>query len=79
MTKGPLRILARVVGPQQSYRAKMYGMAIGTAIASNGDKQYIDKMAVTNCGDKRPTRECSYSHVRHKVCDHTQHKRAIME
>ena len=23
----------------------MYGAAIGTAIASNGDKQYIDKMA----------------------------------
>ena len=29
VTKGPLRILARVVGPQQSYRAKMYGAAIG--------------------------------------------------
>eukprot|EP00670_Eutreptiella_braarudii_P012879 CAMPEP_0174341342 /NCGR_PEP_ID=MMETSP0810-20121108/25360_1 /TAXON_ID=73025 ORGANISM="Eutreptiella gymnastica-like, Strain CCMP1594" /NCGR_SAMPLE_ID=MMETSP0810 /ASSEMBLY_ACC=CAM_ASM_000659 /LENGTH=36 /DNA_ID= /DNA_START= /DNA_END= /DNA_ORIENTATION= len=36
-------------------------------------------MAVTKCADKRPTRECSYSDVRHKVCDHTQHKRVIME
>ena len=31
------------------------------------------------CADKRPTRECSYSDIRHKVCDHTQHKRVIME
>ena len=52
---------------------------LGTAIASNGDKQYIHNMAVTKCADKRPTRECSYSDVRHKVCDHTQHKRVIME
>ena len=79
MTKGPLRILARVVGPKQSYKAEMYGAAIGTAIASSGDKQYIDNMAVTKCADKRPTRECSYSNVRHKVCGHTQHKRVIIE
>ena len=45
VTKGPLPILARVVGLQQSHRAEMYGAAIGTAIASNGDKQYIHKMA----------------------------------
>ena len=79
MTKGPLHILAWVVGPQQSYRAEMYGVAIGKAIASNGDKQYIDNMAVTKCADKRPTWECSYSDVRHKVWYHTQHKRVIME
>ena len=79
MTKGPLRILAWVVGPQQSYRAKMYGAAIGTAIASNGDKQYIDNMAVTKCAAKRPTQECSYANVCHNVCDHTQHKQVIME
>ena len=36
-------------------------------------------MVVTKCADKQPTRECSYSDVRHKVCDHTQHKRVIME
>ena len=48
VTKDPLRILARVVGPQPSYRAEMYG----TAIASNGNKRYIDNMAVTQCDDK---------------------------
>ena len=49
----------------------MYGVAIGTAIASNSNKQYIDNMAVTKCAYKRPTRECSYSDICHKVCDHT--------
>ena len=39
----------------------------------------IDNMATTKCADKQPMRECSYSDVRHKVCDHTQHKRVIME
>ena len=43
MTKGPLRILTRVAGPQQSYTAEMYG----AAIASDGDTQYINNMAVT--------------------------------
>ena len=79
MTKGPLRILARVVGPQRSYGAQMYATVIGTAIASNSDKHYIDNMAVTKCADKRATRECSYSDVRHKVCDHTEHKPVIMQ
>ena len=52
MTKGPLCILARVVGPQQSYGAEMDGPAIGTAIASGGDRRYIDNMAVSKCADK---------------------------
>ena len=59
VTKAPLRILSRVMGRQQSYRAEMYGVAIGTAIASDGDKHYIDNMAVTTCADKRPIQECS--------------------
>ena len=75
VTKGTLRILARVVGPQQSYRAEMY--AAVTAIASNDYKQYTDNMAVTKCADNQSKRECSYSNVRHKVCDHTQRKRVI--
>ena len=57
----------------------MYSAAISTAIASNGDMQYIDNMAVTICADKRPTWECSDADVRHKVCDHTQHKQVTME
>ena len=79
VTKGPLRILASVAGPQQSYRAEMYGAAIGAAIASDGDTQYIDNMAVTKCAHRRPTHECSDADIRHKVCDQVQHKRVAAE
>ena len=72
MTKGPLRILARLAGPQQSYRAEMYGGAIGAAIASDGDTQYIYNMAVTKCAHRRPMHECSDADIRHKVCDQVQ-------
>ena len=59
--------------------AEMYGAAIGIAVASDRDKQYIDRMAVTKCADKRPTRECLGADVRHKVCNHTEHKRVTVE
>ena len=73
VTNGLFRILAQVAGPQQSYGAEMYGAAIGAAIASDGDTQYIDNMAVTKCAYRRPT------HVRHKMCDQVQHKRVAAE
>ena len=79
MTKGPLRILARVAGPQQSYRAKMYGVAIGAAIATDGDTQYTDNMAVTKCAHRRPTHACCDADIRYKVCDQVQHKRVAVE
>ena len=79
VTKGPLRILARLAGPQQSYKAEMYGAAIGAAIASNGDTQYIENMAVTKCAHRRPTHECSDADIRHKACDQVQHKRVATE
>ena len=77
VTKGPLRILAQVAGPQQSCRAEMYGAAIGAAIASDGDTQYIDNMAVTKCAHRRPTHECSDADIRHKVCDQVQQRVAV--
>ena len=79
MTKGPLRILSRVAGPQQPYRAEMYGAATGAAIASDGDTQYIDNMAITKCAHHRPTHECSDADIRHKVCDQVQHKHVTAE
>ena len=57
----------------------MYGAAIGAAIASEGDTQYIDNMAVTKCAHRRPTHECSGADIRHKVCDQVQHKRVAAE
>ena len=79
VTKGPLRILARVAGPQQSYRVEMYGAAIGAAIASDGDTQYIDNMAVTKCAHRRPTHECTDADIRHKLCDQVQHEHVAAE
>ena len=57
----------------------MYGAAIGGAIASDGDTQYIDNMAVTKCAHRRPMHECSDADIRHKVCDQVQHKRVDAE
>ena len=74
VTKGPLRIPTRVAGPHQSYRGEMYGGAIGPAITSDRDTQYIDNMAVTKCAHHRPMHECSDADIRHKVCNQVQHK-----
>ena len=60
-------------------RAEMYGAAIGAAIASNGDTQYIDNMAITKCAHRQPTHKCSDADIRHKVCDQVQHKRVAAE
>ena len=57
----------------------MYGTAIGTAIAADGDTQYIDSMASAMCADKRPTWECFDADIGYRVCDHTQHKQVTME
>ena len=78
MTKGPICILAQVAGLQQSYRAKMYGAAIGAAIASDADTQYINNMAVTKCAHRRPTRKCSDADIRH-IRHEVQHKRVAAE
>ena len=79
VAKGPLRILARMVGPKQSYKAEVYGAAIGGAIASDGDTRYIDNMAVTKCAHRRPMHKCSDADIRHKVCDQVKHKRVAAE
>ena len=44
----------------------MYGAAIGTAVASDGDTQFIGSMAVTKCADQRATHECLDADIRHK-------------
>ena len=56
----------------------MYRVAIGAAIASGGDTQYIDNMAANN-SHRPPTHECSDADIRHKVCDQVQHKRVAAE
>ena len=54
--------------------------AVGAALTKGPLRILVrDNMAVTKYANKQPTRECSYCDVCHKVCDHTQHKRVIME
>ena len=36
-------------------------------------------MAVTKCAHRQPTHKCSDADIRHKVCDHVQHKRVAAE
>ena len=57
----------------------MYGTAIGAAMASDSDTQYIDNMAVTKCANHRSKHECSNADIRHKVCDQVQQKRVAAE
>ena len=48
-------------------------------MASDGDTQNMDNMAVTKCAHHRPTHECSEADIRHKLCDQVQHKRVAAE
>ena len=59
--------------------AEMYGAAIGADIASDGDTQYIDNMAVTKCAHRPPRHECSDADIHHKVCYQVQHKHVVAE
>ena len=52
----------------------MHGVAIGGAVACDGDTQYINNMGVKKRVHHRPTRECSDAEMRDKVCDQVQHK-----
>ena len=54
VTKGPLHIIARVTRSQQSYRAELVGVAIGTTIACLGDTQCIDINTVTQRATTKP-------------------------
>ena len=59
VTKGTLRIMARVTGPQTSYRAELVGAAIVTPVVLDRDHQHIDNKAVTLCATEPPHKECS--------------------
>ena len=48
-------------------------------MASDGDTQYINNMAVKKCAHRRPMHECSDANIHHKVCDQVQHKRVAAE
>ena len=55
---GPLEIIARVTGPQTSYRAELQGAAIVSCLADQEDELVIDNKAVLDYGAVPPHREC---------------------
>ena len=55
---GPLEIIARVTGPQTSYRTKPQGAAIVCSLACPRDELVIDNQAVVEYGSVPPHREC---------------------
>ena len=74
-----MRIIARVIEPQQPYRAEEAEAAIGTTVAVHGDRRHIDNKAVTQCATEPPHKECSDMDMLLKVCANTSQKRVALE
>ena len=56
-TCGPLQIISRVTGPQDSYRAELQGSVMVTAQAHTVDSLTLDNKAVVDYGPRPPDRE----------------------
>ena len=67
---GPLEIIARVTGPQTSYRAELQGAAIVSCLADEEDELVIDHKAVVDYGAVTPHRECSDVDLRQMIQTH---------
>ena len=67
---GQLEIIARVTGPQTSYRAELQGAAILSCLADQEDELVIDNKAVVDYGATTPHRECSDVDLRQIIETH---------
>ena len=67
---GQLEIIARVTGPQTSYRAELQGVAIVSCLVDQEDELVIDTKAVVNYGATTPHRECSDVDLRQTIETH---------
>ena len=67
---GQLEIIARVTGPQTSYRAELQGAAIVSCLADQEDELVIDNKAVVDYGATTPHRECSDVDLRQIIETH---------
>ena len=59
VVNGPMRIQARVPGPQTIYRAEMYGVWIAVCLAQPGDSIVLDNRAAAQCVSKPPSPQSS--------------------
>ena len=59
LTYGPLQVIARVHGPQTSYRAELMGLCVAASLAQPGSSITLDNKAVVDHGPSVPHREAS--------------------
>ena len=72
LTCGPLIIIARITGPQTSYRAELQPPAMLTQLRDAGDTLTLDNQAVVRWCQTEPHRECADRDLRDFIYTHTQ-------
>ena len=72
LTCGPLIIIARITGPQTSYRAELQPPAMLTQLRDAGDSLTLDNQAVVRWCQTEPHRECADRGLRDFIYTHTQ-------
>ena len=72
LTCGPLIIIARITGPQTSYRAELQPPAMLTQLRDAGDSLTLDNQAVVRWCQTEPHRECADRDLRDFIYTHTQ-------
>ena len=59
LTCGPLQVIAKVHGPQTSYRVELMGLYVAASFAQLGSSITLDNKAVVDHGPSEPHREAS--------------------
>ena len=71
-TCGPLIVIARITGPQTSYRAELQPRAMLTQLRNADDTLTLDNQAVVRWCQTEPRRECAHRDLRDFIYSHTQ-------
>ena len=67
LTCGPFQCIARVHGPQTSYRAELMGLCVAAHLAAPGSTITLDNQAMVDHGPVEPHREASDMDLRSRV------------
>jgi len=73
---GPLRVIARVQGPQTSYQAELQGALLFAHMSDEADTLALDNQAVVDYGSTWPHREPSDVDYRLQLADVVQKKKS---
>ena len=74
ITCGGFQLIARVHGPQTSYRAELMGLCIVVELAPQGSTITLDNKAVVDHGPQNPHREASDIDIREMAAHIIQRK-----